>query len=297
VLSWEAPKLDLGDITPGTKIPLDLTLHNLGTTPTSLKLLAEGDGISIPNPSIDIKPGQSLAIPADWTPSGIGPASATIRTNSSNLPSLTFRANLQEPRILPPALKSASTPTPSPTATKNTNANPIHVLTKEENEERKKSTPSNVSYRLEKRWMSVDVIVSWKYNGPQPAKFSIEVEKLQRHDALSKPFEDRLKVPDELPEIKDTPTWCAVPAPIANIHQLPDGSWQGTAPGFKQGFHQIRIGAHPPASKKISYSAFVATIPKLPPFWVNKWLHGSLFLLCAACLLFRPLLRLLSRNK
>ncbi len=292
-LAWETPKLDLGDVTKGTKITLDITLHNRGTTPADFKLCAERDGISIPQPSIHIEPGQSLEIPAYWTPSATGPSTATLRVNGiGNLPPLTFQTNVLEPQTPAPASKILPPPNSSPSPTKTSTANPIHVLTKEENEERKKQTVSNISYRLEQRFMRANAVVTWRYSNTASASFTIEVKNVQRNDNLAKPFEDRLRVPDELPAKKDSPTWSAVPNDLANIHQLPDGSWQGTATNFKPGFHDIRIGAHSSSSNQIYYSSFTINVPPLPSFWMSKWFLISAFLLCAVFLFRRPLLRL-----
>ena len=170
-------------------------------------------------------------------------------------------------------------------------------LTKEEDVERKKNFLFGISHRLEQGFMGAKAIVTWGYNGPQPAKLTVEVETLERADLLAKPFEDRLKVPDELPAKKDLPTWQPVPEVIANIHQLPNGIWQGTVPDLKPGFHSVRIGVHPESSKTINYSGITIPVPPIPAFWMNKWLLGSLFFACAAYLFRSPIMRVLGATR
>ncbi len=296
VLSWEAPTLDLGDVITGTTESLDITLNNIGDTPAHVTLAAEGDGISIPETSFHIEPRKPCKIPASWTFPSPGQASAKVQlTSGAPLPPLTFRANVQEaqtPRTSPKTTYTPASTSPTP-APKSSMPEGVRFLTKEENEERKKRTPSIISYRLEQRFMRAKALVTWRYKGPQPAKFTVEVETLERPDLLSKPFEDRLKVPDALPVKKDPPTWHVVSEVIAHIHQLPDGSWQGTVPDLKPGFHSVRIGAQPDSSKTINYSSISIHVPPLPAFWMNKWLLGSLFFACASYLFRYPLLRLL----
>ena len=297
VLSWEAPTLDLGNVTTGSKEPLDITLNNIGDTPAHVTLAAEGDGISIPETSFHIEPRKPCKIPASWTFPSPGQASVKVRlTSGATLPPLTFRANVQEAQTPRTSPKTTYTPASvAPTlAPKSSAPEGVRLLTKEENEERKKCTPSNISYRLEQRFMGAKALITWRYKGPHPAKFTVEVETLERADLLSKSFENRIKVPDALPAKKDSPTWHVVPAAIANIHQLPDGSWQGTFPDLKPGFHSVRIGVHPDLSKTINYSRFTIHVPPLPAFWMNKWLLGSVFFACSAYLFRNPLLRLLS---
>ena len=293
VLDWEAPNLDLGDVITGTSERLKVTLHNRGTSPAKVKLLSDGDGISISEPEVSIPPQQSLDIKADWTFSTLGPATATIHLASgADLPPLTFRANVQEPRSLPPAPIIATTAaSPSPPQ-KSSQGNQFRVLSKIETEKIQKRTPSQISYRLNQNFFRADALVFWKYDGPQPVKFTLEVKKGHRLDTLSKPFEDRLKVPDELPSNTETSQWVGLPESMVDIHLLPDGRWQGTAPGFVQGFHHLRIGAQPAGDKQIIHSAFTIEVSKLPSPWKSKWLLGSVFLVCAVYLFRYPLLRL-----
>ena len=297
VLDWEAPNLDLGDVIIGTSERLKVTLHNRGTTPAKVKLLSEGDGISLPEPEASIPPQQSIDIKADWTFTSLGIATVTIALDAEfDLQPLTFRANVQEPRLPTPSSKPLLKPAPTLT-TKPALDETINFLTHEENAERKKNTPANISYQLEQRFMRAMAMISWQYDGPQPTIFTIEVETLQRPDPLSKPFEDRLQVPDELPETIEKPTWQPVPDTIANIQKLPNGRWESATHGFTPGFHHIRIGAQKPGSKLIHYSSFVIEVPPLPPIWSSKWLLGSAFLICAGFLLRNPLLRLLGFSR
>lgn len=295
VLCWEAPTLDLGNVTSGSTEPLNITLNNIGDTTAHVILAPEGDGISIPETSFHIEPRKSPKIPASWTFSSPGPASVKVGvTSGASLPTLTFRANVQEAQT--PRASSKTTYIPaspaSSTAMKSSKLERFRPLTKEEDVERKKNFPSGISYRVEKQFLRAKALVSWRYNGPQPAHFTIAVEILERADPLSKSFEDRLQVPGDLPAKKDSQKWKTVPEALAHIHQLQDGSWQGTIPDLKAGFHSIRIGVHPDSSKTINYSGLVINVPILPAYWMNKWLLGSVFFACAAFLLRRPLLHL-----
>ncbi len=293
VLDWEAPNLDLGDVIIGTSERLKVTLHNRGTSPAKVKLLSEGDGILIPEPEVSIPPEQSLDIKAHWTFATLGPATATIHVESgTDLPPLTFRANVQEPRSAQPSpIISTTVASPSPTS-KSGSDNKFRVLSKSENEKIQKRTPSQISYRLTQNFFRADALVFWKYDGPQPVKFTLEVKKRHRQDTLSKPFEDRLKVPDELPSNTESSQWVELADAVVDIHRLPDGRWQGSAPGFVQGFHHLRIGAQPAGEKQIIHSAFTIEVSSLPTPWLSKWLLGSVFLVCAVYLLRHPLLRL-----
>ncbi len=293
VLDWEAPNLDLGDVITGTSEQLKVTLHNRGTSPAKVKLLSQGDGILIPEPEVSIPPLKSLDIKADWTFATLGPATATIHLASgADLPLLTFRANVQEPRSAQPSpIISTTTASPSPPQ-KSSQGNQFRVLSKIETEKFQKRTPSQISYRLNQKFFRADALVFWKYDGPQPVKFTLEVKKRQRLDTLSKPFEDRLKVPDELPSNTESFQWVGLPESVVDIQLLPDGRWQGSAPGFEQGFHHLRIGAQAAGDKQIIHSAFIIEVSKLPSPWLSKWLLGSVFLVCAGYLFRYPLLRL-----
>ena len=293
VLDWEAPKLDLGDVIIGTSERLKVTLHNRGTSPAKVKLLSEDDRISIPEPEVSIPPQQSIDIKADWTFTSLGIATASIRIDSgSSLPPLTFQSNVKEPRSASSTSRVATT-TSSPTPTPMSNSgNEFRVLSKIENEKMQKRTPSQISYRLTQKFFRADALVFWKYDGPQPVKFTLEVKKRHRQDKLSKPFEDRLKVPDELPSDVESSQWVELPESVADIHPLPDGRWQGSVTGLAQGFHHLRIGAQPNGEKQIIHSAFIIEVPPLPSPWMSKWLLGSVFLFCAGYLFRKPLLRL-----
>jgi len=295
VLSWEAPTLDLGDVTAGSTESLNITLNNIGDTPAHVILAAEGDGISIPETSFHIEPRKSPKISASWTFPSPGPASVKVRvTSGAALTPLTFRANVQEVQTPRTSPKTTYIPTP-PSSTaypKSSNPEGFRSLTKEETEEIKKRTPSKISYRFEQRFLRAKALFTWRYGDPQPAKFTIEFETLERDNPLAKPFEDRLKVPDELPVNKDLTQWRTVSEAIANIHQLPDGSWQGSVPNLKPGYHRIRIGAKSSIGNQINYSAFTINAPTSPAFWMNRWFLGSVFLTCAGYLIRRPLLRL-----
>ena len=293
VLVWEAPKLDLGDVITGTSERLIATLHNCGTSTAKVKLVVKGDGLLIPEPELTIPPEQSIDINANWTFASLGNSTATIAVDAGgHLPPLTFRANVQEPRLPTPSSKPlpASAPLIAPKASSDKS---VKLLTKEENAKRKKRIPTEISYRLEQHLTRAKAVVSWIYTGPQPPRFTIEVETLQRADPLSKPFEDRLQVPNELPETKEKPTWQPVSDVIANIHQLPDGRWQATTHAFKPGFHHIRIGTQSHSSQQINYCAFVIEVPPLPALWMNNWLLGALFFISAGYLLRHYLMRLL----
>ena len=170
--------------------------------------------------------------------------------------------------------------------------NEFRVLSKIENEKMQKRTPSQITYRLTQNFFRADALVFWKYDGPQPVKFTLEVKKRHRQDTLSKPFEDRLKVPDELPSNTESSQWVELAESVMDIQLLPDGRWQGSAPGFEQGFHHLRVGAQPAGEKQIIHSAFTIEVPSLPTPWLSKWLLGSVFLVCAGYLLRHPLLRL-----
>ena len=293
VLDWEAPNLDLGDVITGTSEQLKVTLHNRGTSPAKVKLLSQGDGILIPEPEVSIPPQQSLDIKAHWTFASLGPAAATIHIESgADLPPLTFRANAQEPRSsVPASIPATIAASPSPTP-KSTSDHKFRALSKIENEKMQKRTPSQITYRLTQNFFRADALVFWKYDGPQPVKFTLEVKKRHRQDPLSNPFEDRLKVPDELPSNTESSQWVELAESVVDIHLLPEGRWQGSAPGFEQGFHHLRIGAQPAGEKQIIHSAFIIEVPPLPSPWLSKWLLGSVFLVCAGYLLRHPLLRL-----
>ena len=287
VLDWEAPNLDLGDVITGTSERLKVTLHNRGTSPAKVKLLSDGDGISIPEPEVSITPEQSLDIKAYWTFTALGPATATIRIGSgANLPPLTFRANVQEPRVQPSNSKSSPHSTP-PISTKPTLNKPVNFPNKAEDLEIKKSTASITikSCRLEQRFGSARAIVSWQFDDPQPTPYTIRVNPLSSSDypegfieyfkkslseyleSRSTRFKDRVQVADE-PSEPEKPTYQKVPDTITNIHQLPDGRWEGLTPGFKQGSHRIEIWGGAPESQWIEYEF---TVPPLAQFWSKEW--------------------------
>lgn len=59
-----------------------------------------------------------------------------------------------------------------------------------------------------------------------------------------------------------------MPDTITNIHQLPDGRWEGITPGYKQGSHRIEIWGGAPESQWIEYEF---TVPPLAQFWSKEW--------------------------
>jgi hypothetical protein len=150
--------------------------------------------------------------------------------------------------------------------------------------------PRDFSYRLEPElhWAAffptrrtAAAIVSWSYDGPEPVEFIIQREVQQRKGF----FDQRVQVPENLPEKSSEWSWIALPPSTTRIEKLPDGRWQAQVPGLSPGYHKIRVIVKTPNTTRMDGSEFNILVGDIPlPQPLPLTLPG-LFILCATYLL------------
>ena len=294
VLEWkEGAVLDIGGI-PFRNVPeIEIGLHNAGAS-VAFVSLADGVGGLVLAPSqpqsFELAPGATALVRTVWKlPETPGEAEARITALEGGLAHpLKLLAQVE-----PPPSKPAPAPQPATTnaAPKPTPSSSRGILSKAESEDLKRRMPADISTRLVPEGGAATVIVTWKYRGPQPARFQLESRMAVREVIdPGKVFEKRLTVPEELPPAPVLAKW--LPVEAAAIQQLDSETWQGRVPGLPGGYHPIRIGVRsPPNGKRIDYVEFPVFIGDLPsPAWMN-WAWSSLGLICIFYLLRRKLTR------
>ena len=285
-LEWEIDgKNQLGVVTPGRSVSLTAKLQNTGSVTASVVLRAAGDGISLDSAqpaNLAIAPGDSVTVNATWKfPDKLGLAEAVLVAETTGLPPLqtpSWEADVQLPSASPQASPSpTATPTPTPTPPPPPPPPPPPDF-----------PPRAPSYRLEPElhWTAffpsrrtVTAIVSWSYEGPEPAEFVIQREEQKRNDF----FGVRVQVPQILPDSEWV--WTPLDSSIAKIQKLPDGRWQACIPALSSGYHKIRIIAKTPNTTRMDGSEFNICVGDIPLPQPLPWTLPGLFVLCAAYLL------------
>ena len=288
-LEWEiVGKNQLGITTPGRTVSMAANLRNTGSGPARAVIRTAGDGeLSLAQgqlATLTIGAGESVTVNATWKfPDTPGLAEAVLVAETTGLHPIqtSWQADVQLP---------SASPTPSPSPTPNPGASPSptppDIISKDELHKR---TPSSPSYRLEPElhWTAffptrrtAAAIVSWNYKGPEPVEFIIQHEVQQRKGF----FDQRVQVPENLPEKSSEWSWIALPPSTTRIEKLPDGRWQARIPALSPGYHKIRIAKQSNSSRMdgLQLSLLVGDIPLPQPL---PWTLPSLLALCGAYLL------------
>lgn len=297
-LEWKIEgKNELGRVSPGRLLPLSAQLVNTGNSPARATLHAEGEGFSlVPGQPLecDIPSGGTLEFQAQWKfPESIGPFQATLTAESEGLPPVraTWEADVQPPDEPTPAPASRSTPVPSPTPSK------TKILTSEEARALRKRMPGDISYRLEPELTGLAflptrrtaaVLVSWTYSGSKPVEFKIQREVQERKGF----FDQRVNLPENLPEKSCESVWITVPPATVRIEKLDDGRWQARVPSLRSGYHKIRILAQQPSSPQADGVDFTLLVGEIPPPQPLPWIPPSLLVLFSIYLLRKKILAL-----
>ena len=293
LLEWEkSPVFDIGRI-PFRHVPeIEIGLRNAGATSASVRL-SDGHGGLFLAPSqprsFDLPPGGTARVRTVWKLSeSPGQAKARIIAEEGGMSHhLDLLAQVEPPPPERPQTNSAATPDPSPSPS----PSPVIIVTGKESDDLKRRMPAEVTTRLVPEGGAATAIVTWKYRGPQPARFHLESRMAVREVVdPGKVFEKRLSVPEELPPAPVVAKW--LPVEAAAIQQLDGETWQGRVPGLPSGYHPLRIAVRaPPDGKRIDYVEFPLLVGDLPkPPWID-WAWGGLGLLSLLYLLGRKYCR------
>jgi hypothetical protein len=223
--------------------------------------------------TFELGPGETAEIGAVWRISAEqGPVSATLIASHGGLDH-TLRATAliaEPPSPVESTGGSSATPTMEPTP------HPKSVLSEQEKKELELRRPQEILYRLQPAGRLVDAVVTWKYQGPDPGKVSLEknvvvANKAGLGDVSQRPFQ----VPGELPKPERIPLWVLVSTEENPIRILENGTRQCVVAGLEPGYHELRIVTQAsPASKLIQ--PFTVRADRSPPNPLWKWLAAAL---------------------
>jgi hypothetical protein len=285
---------DLGPVVSESRVKLNARLANIGSSPASVTLAGEGLFLSQEDSAgFKIDGGGEKTVQAEWRlPRSPGPAKASIiaTARGADPAQVTWTAIVTEaPGAVSANGNQSANPAPTPP--------PLNVLTPAAQAALDSRRPANIEYRLEPNWRTATAIVSWARTAPGPVDFLIQVVRPARSGMVDKnPFEDRLKVPDEIPTPKLKDEWSTLSPDVTRIEKLPDGRWQGRVPDLEPGFHRVNIIAVEPNSKRGEGREIVIGVGKIPTPPALRWILVAILLFLLTYLLRNRLAGLFRRS-
>ena len=276
----EGPFQDIGGI-PFRNVPeIEIGLRNAGAG-VAFVSLADGEGGLFLAPSqprnFELAPGASAPIRTVWKlPETPGEAEARITALEGGLVHpLKLLAQVESPKPeqdAKPSEKITETTTPPEPSRKGS-----VKLRRRSDKEIQDVSNKNPGFETEPvvGWFSVDLKVIWTYKGPKPADFVVEVWGIAPRNKLSsETFENRLKVPEELPPMS-VAGWVQGGEAVEG----PDG-WEATIKNLLPGYHTIRLGTRPPGQELYFYSERKGGVfVPAPPDWPKQALGAAAVLL------------------